>query len=65
MRINTNRMISDFMIWICQKLPKTLVYFCANQLVAFGTTGKYSNTLVPELSAMDALKRYHKDNKII
>jgi hypothetical protein len=52
-----------FMLWLCSKLPKTLVYYCANNLVAYATTGNYSNTVVPELSAMDALKRYGNDHK--
>lgn len=39
-------------------LPKKVVYFAAVRLIAFGTTGKYGNTVVPELSAMNALKRY-------
>ena len=56
-------MKTNIMIWICSKLPKTLVYYCANNLVAYSTTGKYSTTIVPELTAMDALKRYADDNK--
>ena len=40
------------------KLPKSIVYFCAIRLVAYATTGKYSRTIVPELSAMDAIKRW-------
>lgn len=43
------------LIW---KLPKSLVYWCAIRLGAHATTGEFSNTVVPELSFMDALKRW-------
>jgi len=56
-------MKSRILIWICRRLPKTLVYYCATNLVAYSTTGKYSNTIVPEITAMDALKRYADDHK--
>ena len=46
------------MFWFVWKLPKNLVYFCAIRVVAYATTGKYSNTIVPELTAMDAVKRW-------
>ena len=41
-------------------MPKWLVYFCSIRLVAYGTQGKYSNTIVPDLTAMDAIKRWEK-----
>ena len=44
--------------WIAWKLPRYLVMWCAVRLVAHATQGKYSSTVVPELSAMDALKRW-------
>jgi len=47
-----------FMFWFVWKLPKKLVYFCAIRVVAYATTGKYSNIIVPELTAMDAIKRW-------
>ena len=44
--------------WIADKLPRQLVYFCGIRIIAHGTTGKYSNQVVPELTAMDAIKRW-------
>lgn len=44
--------------WIAWKLPKPLIYWCAIRLIAFATTGKYGKQCVPELAAMDALKRW-------
>lgn len=46
--------------WIAWKLPKKLVYFCAIRLLAYATTGRYSDTIVPELSGMDALGRWEE-----
>lgn len=45
-------------IWIAWKLPKDLVKWASIRLIASATTGKYGNTVVPELTAMDALKRW-------
>ena len=39
-------------------MPKWLVYWCAIRLVAHATSGEYGSTIVPELTAMDALKRW-------
>lgn len=43
------------LVW---KLPKSIVYWCTIRLIAYATTGKYGKTIVPELTAMDALKRF-------
>ena len=47
--------IQMFIAW---KIPKWLVYWASIRLVAYATQGNYSNTIVPDLSAMDALKRW-------
>lgn len=39
-------------------LPKGLVYWCAIRVMAHATTGKYTGTVVPTLTGMDALKRW-------
>ncbi len=44
--------------WIAWKLPKKVVYFAAIRLIAFATTGEYGSTVVPELGAMDAIRRW-------
>jgi hypothetical protein len=41
-------------------LPRSLVYWCAIRLIAHATTGKHGATIVPELSAMDALQRWEE-----
>ena len=47
--------------WLVNRLPKTLVYFCFMRVMVHSTTGKYDTTIVPELSGMDAIKRYGDD----
>lgn len=49
---------------LCAKIswwmPKRLVYFCAIRLGALATTGIYGSTVVPELTFIEALKRWEK-----
>ena len=44
--------------WIAFRLPRRVVMWCAIRVVAHATTGPYSNQIVPELGAMDAIKRW-------
>ena len=45
-------------MWVARQLPKWLVKWAAVRLIAHATTGEYSPTVVPQLTAMDALKRW-------
>lgn len=47
-----------FLIWIAWRLPKSLIKWCAIRLMAHATVGEYANQVVPELMAMEALKRW-------
>ena len=44
--------------WLANRLPKWVVYFATIRLIAYATTGKYGNTIVPELGAMEAVQRW-------
>ena len=44
--------------WVAWRLPRRLVMWCYIRVGAHATTGQYENTVVPELSMMDALKRW-------
>jgi len=44
--------------WLTWKMPRRLVYFCTIRLISAATTGQYSDTVVPELTAMDSVKRW-------
>jgi hypothetical protein len=48
-------------LWLARHLPKRLVYWCYIQVATYATTGKHGNTVVPELSMMDALQRYERE----
>ncbi len=54
----------DFWYWLVKLLPIKLVYFCFMHVMAYSTTGEYSNTVVPELTGMDAIKRYGNDKGV-
>ena len=54
----------NFWYFIVGLLPRKLVYFCFMQVMAYSTTGKYGSTVVPDLTGMDAIKRYGDDNGI-
>ncbi len=47
-----------FTLWFVWRLPDWVVYWCSIRLISAATIGKYSNQVVPELTAMDALKRW-------
>lgn len=51
-------MLEKITMFIAWHLPKPLVMWCAIRVIAYATQGKYSNQVVPELSAMDALQRW-------
>lgn len=39
-------------------MPHWLVYFCGIRMACNGTQGKYDHQIVPELTMMDAIKRW-------
>lgn len=44
--------------WIAYRMPRWLVRWCSVRLGAHATTGQWSSQVVPELTFMDALKRW-------
>ena len=46
-------------IWIAWHLPKMLVMWCGMRIGAKATTGKYGDTVVPDLTFMDAMGRWN------
>jgi len=44
--------------WLSGRSPRRLIYFCGIRLAAHATTGHYSDTVVPELTIMEALERW-------
>ncbi len=45
-----------FWVWLAWKLPKGLVYWASIRLMAHATQGVYGSTIVPELTAMEAIQ---------
>jgi hypothetical protein len=58
LRYDLHKVPERVLIWLAWKLPKSLVYWCAIRLIAHATTNEYGNTVVPEVTAMDALERW-------
>jgi hypothetical protein len=51
-------MLEKAIQWVAWHLPRRLVMWCFIRVTAYATTDEYSSQVVPELSAMDALKRW-------
>ena len=51
-------MKEKIIMFIAGKLPRNIAYWAAIRVIANATQGPYSNTVVPELTAMEALKRW-------
>ena len=54
----------NFWYWLVAKLPTKIIYFCFMHVMVYSTTGKYGDTVVPELSGMDAIKRFGDDKRV-
>ncbi len=46
--------------WIAWRLPRRVVGWCAVRVAAHATTGEYSDTIVPDLTALDAIQRWEE-----
>lgn len=53
-------MLDKICKWVAWMLPQRIVYWCVIRVVAAATQGQYGDTIVPELTAMDALDRWEK-----
>lgn len=58
MRYKIEKTSEKIWVAIAWALPRKLVYWASIRLMSAATVGKYSSQVVPELSAMDALKRW-------
>jgi len=50
--------------WFVWRLPREVVMWSYVRVAAHATTGKYGDTVVPELGMMDALKRWDEDTMV-
>lgn len=51
-------MVDSICQWVAWHLPKRVVMWAAMRLGAHATQGDYSSQVVPDLSFMDAVKRW-------
>lgn len=47
-------------MWIAWHLPRRVVKWAAVRLIAYATQGQYGTTIVPGLTALDALQRWSR-----
>lgn len=59
-----NKLKENFWHFIPKLLPRKLIYFSSIHLGAKVTTGKHSNTIVPDLTFLEAIKRFGDDNNV-
>lgn len=57
-RYEKSKLIENFWRWLAWKLPRPLVLWAAARLMSSATVGEYSDTVVPELTCIDALNRW-------
>lgn len=63
-RYLTGRRAEQLLRWVVWKLPRRLVMWCYIRVAANATVGIYSDTVVPELTMMEALKRWDDPDRI-
>ena len=54
-----DRKAEKILTWFVWRLPKKIVMWSFVRVTAHASTGKWSNQIVPDLTAMDALKRWN------
>ena len=52
------RFRESVLTWLAWKMPKSLVMWASMRLIAHATTNEYSSTIVPDLTAMEAIRRW-------
>lgn len=63
-RYEVRKRRDSMLLRLAQWLPARLVYWSMIVGIAHATTGRYDTTVVPDLAAMDALKRYGQDHNL-
>jgi hypothetical protein len=57
-RYAASKIAENFWGSLSLRLPRKLAYWAAIRVVVHATTGRYSSQVVPELTVLDALKRW-------
>ena len=56
--VNIRRRAEKLQTWVAWHLPRWLIKWASIRMIAHATTGRYENTDVPTLTAMDAVGRW-------
>jgi len=59
-----HKLRDENLLRLAQRLPARLIYWSMIVGISHATVGKYGTTVVPDLAAMDALKRYGQDHNL-
>ena len=51
-------MKEKLLMWLAWRMPRSLVAWCAYRVGAHATQGRWSSQVVPDLTFMDAMKRW-------
>lgn len=52
---------TKFWLWLADRMPKTLVYYCAVRIAAHAAGPAHPEQVVPELTMLEALERWRTD----
>jgi len=54
----SKRKVDKLCQWVAWKLPRRIAMWTYVRVAASATVGKYENTIVPELTVLEALQRW-------
>jgi hypothetical protein len=57
------KQIDKVLRWIVWRMPRRMVMWAYVRVVAHATTGRHGDQIVPELLAMDALRRWDDESE--
>lgn len=63
LRWRLQKLPDDVCLWIGRRLPRRLAYWVLIDQCARATTGEYSNTIVPEVTAMTVVDRVSRGRR--
>jgi len=58
LRYEANKRAEGALMWLVWRLPRKIVMWSTVRVIANATTGEYRNQIVPDLTALEALKRW-------
>ena len=62
-RYQVNKRRERFVRWIVWHMPREFAMWSYVRVASHATTGKFENTIVPDLSMTEALKRWDEPNE--